>query len=48
MDTEGKRVTYDVYGKQGLDAGLDVAVYEGGMSREQQVRTRLGDRGSWL
>mmetsp|Transcript_4852 Transcript_4852/g.13946 ORF Transcript_4852/g.13946 Transcript_4852/m.13946 type:complete len:731 (+) Transcript_4852:327-2519(+) len=36
VDTEGKRVTYDVYGKQGLDAGLDVAVYEGGMSREQQ------------
>ncbi len=29
-------MTYDVYGRQGLEAGLDVAVYTGGMSRDQQ------------
>ena len=36
VDTEGRRVIYDVYGRQGLEAGLDVAVYTGGMSRDQQ------------
>ena len=33
---EGKRETYDVYGKQGLAAGLTVATYTGGLSRDQQ------------